>query len=378
MCSADTYIHPLPFPSHSHLSPPPAPTPTAFSNDEKGDTLRQSREQVRAIFDMYDVNHDGDLDAGEIANLHMRLGEPLTDEEAKDAVQELDADNDGSVNFEDFFIWWNEHHKGGHRNKTYSERFKFVSAKLGSDFDLKKLETKEFGVFGTLEYRIQYWYPNADGKLVQISPWHDIPLHAVSREANLFHFVCEIPKWTRAKMEIATREAYNPIKQDTRNGELRDYKHGDMMFNYGALPQTWEDPEHITADTGYGGDNDPIDVLEIGTRQLKRGEVIKVKVLGVLPLIDSNETDWKLIVINIADPLADALNSVEDCEAVIPGAISAIREYLRVYKVCTGKPPNSFGLDGRCMPKDYALATVEETHKFWLALRQENITELNN
>ena len=37
-----------------------------------------------------------------------------------------------------------------------------------------------------------------------------------------------------------------------------------MCFNYGAFPQTWEDPAHTTPDTGYVGDNDPIDAMEIG------------------------------------------------------------------------------------------------------------------
>ncbi len=73
-----------------------------------------------------------------------------------------------------------------------------------------------------------------------------------------YNFICEIPKWTRKKMEIATRELYNPIKQDTNNGRLREYLWGDMLFNYGAFPQTWEDPAHVTPDTGAKGDNDPL------------------------------------------------------------------------------------------------------------------------
>jgi inorganic pyrophosphatase len=112
-------------------------------------------------------------------------------------------------------------------------------------------------------------------------------------------FICEIPKWTRAKFEIATSELFNPIKQDVKNGQLRFYKHGDMMFNYGAFPQTWEDPKYIHPNTGRPGDNDPIDVIEIGTRQMKVGEVAAVKVLGILALIDDDETDWKVLAIRV-------------------------------------------------------------------------------
>lgn len=37
---------------------------------------------------------------------------------------------------------------------------------------------------------------------------------------------------------------------------------------------------------------------------LSRGEVIRVKILGVLALIDQGETDWKLIAISVNDPEA--------------------------------------------------------------------------
>ena len=46
-----------------------------------------------------------------------------------------------------------------------------------------------------------------------ISPWHDIPLYAGD---GLLNFICEIPKETSAKMEVATDEPTNPIKQVRR------------------------------------------------------------------------------------------------------------------------------------------------------------------
>lgn len=39
-----------------------------------------------------------------------------------------------------------------------------------------------------------------------------------------------------------------------------------------------------------------------------RGDVIKVKILGVLAMIDEGETDWKVIAINVDDPEAKDLN----------------------------------------------------------------------
>ena len=77
-----------------------------------------------------------------------------------------------------------------------------------------------------------------------MSLWHDVSLRAPDGD-DLYNFICEIPKWTRKKYEIATDEADNPIKQDSKKGKLREFKRGDLAFNYGCFPQTWEDPTHI-------------------------------------------------------------------------------------------------------------------------------------
>lgn len=76
-------------------------------------------------------------------------------------------------------------------------------------------------------------------------------------------------------MEIATKEAHNPVSQDIKNGKLRDY-HGPIFWNYGAFPQTWEDPNVIHPELGFKGDNDPLDVVEIGSKTLAAGSVHKV------------------------------------------------------------------------------------------------------
>ena len=140
------------------------------------------------------------------------------------------------------------------------------------------------------------------------------------------------PKYTRRKFEVATGELYNPIKQDTRHGILREYTYGDMCWNYGMIPQTYEDPARIHALTGLGGDRDPLDVVELGARQLCTGAVVPVKVLGVLAMVDEGETDFKLLAISTLDPLAAQLHDVADVEAHLPGAIAALRNWLTHYK----------------------------------------------
>ena len=46
---------------------------------------------------------------------------------------------------------------------------------------------------------------------------------------------------------------------------------------------------------------------------------LKVKVLGTLALIDDGETDWKVLAIDVTDPLAKSLNDIGDVEKLMPG-----------------------------------------------------------
>ena len=41
--------------------------------------------------------------------------------------------------------------------------------------------------------------------------------------------------------------------------------------------------------------------------------------LGTLALIDDGETDWKLLAIDVNDPLAKSLNDIGDVEKLMPG-----------------------------------------------------------
>ena len=198
-----------------------------------------------------------------------------------------------------------------------------------------------------------------DVTLVHVDP-------ATDRPTPYLNFVCEIPKFTRKKYEIATDEVGNFIKQDEKKGVLREFKKGDIFFNYGCLPRTWEDPTFVHPDAeGCRGDNDPVDVCEIGSRIIGTGEIRPVKVLGVLCMIDEGEADWKVVTIDAEDKWAPFLNDVDDVEKLLPGTLSAIREWFRTYKIPDGKPPNVFGLDEKFMDKHYALEIIKECNHAW-------------
>jgi len=208
------------------------------------------------------------------------------------------------------------------------------------------------------------------------SLWHDLPLFevdtATEKPTGSLHFVCEIPKWTRKKFELATKEALNPIKQDEKKGELRSFKKGDIYFNYGCFPRTWEDPDFVHPDIKVGGYNDPLDVCDIGLRQIPTGKVRPVKVLGVLCMIDEGEADWKVIVIDREDAWADKLQDINDVETLLPGTLDTIREWFRTYKIPDGKPANEFALGEKFMPRAFALEVIHETHRAWARLVRGN------
>ncbi|KAK7239657.1 inorganic diphosphatase [Aureococcus anophagefferens] len=160
---------------------------------------------------------------------------------------------------------------------------------------LRATSTVVEGEEGTESYA-QY-FVDADGS--KISPWHDISL--------------------------MDGDAYN---MDMKKGKLRFY-HGPIFWNYGCLPQTWENPNEEHPVLKCFGDDDPIDASRslVGARA---GLRTPVKPLGVLAMIDDGELDWKV--------------------------------WFRWYKTPDDKPINAFGFDEECLPKAKAVEVIEETH----------------
>jgi inorganic pyrophosphatase len=232
-----------------------------------------------------------------------------------------------------------------------SYRRSFAAAALFS------VATEPAGETATESFRLKF-----KGEGGFISPWHDIPLEGSEGSYNM---LVEIPKMTKAKMEVATKEEFNPIAQDVKKGKLRDY-HGPIFWNYGCLPQTWEDPNAEHPELKVNGDDDPIDVVEIGSKALPMGTVKEVKVLGVLAMIDDGELDWKVLAVATDDPLAKEYNDIDD----VPEAIkSGVREWFRWYKTPDDKPLNGFGFDEKYLDAATAKEVIAETNEAWKKLR---------
>lgn len=215
-------------------------------------------------------------------------------------------------------------------------------------------------------------YFHRQGDPTRISPWHDIPLVPGGGPVvgDTFTFVCEIPRGARAKMEINKETEWNPIIQDTKKGALRFY-HSPSTVNYGAFPQTWEDPTHVDLLVpGTVGDNDPTDVIDVSDRTPTAGETYAVKVVGALGMVDGGELDWKIVVIDAASPLAGEVDDVAALPADHPLSIRLVkvREWFRDYKLPDGKPENEFSNGGQYYSKADALRVVASQHELWKGL----------
>jgi len=244
-------------------------------------------------------------------------------------------------------------------------------------FELWRLKVRKSVETTERAHRLQYAYRGQT-----VSPWHDIPFWAgyfQEEKLPLLHFVinifddldgvrqvCEIPRMTHAKLEIHKGHEPNPLIQDTvGTSKLRFYKHGESIVNYGAIPQTWEDPIVADPDTGLGGDNDPIDVLQLNSKPCRRGAVQRVRILGALALVDGGETDWKLLVVNADDSTEAEATNWRHVDDVPEDRMGEIRNWFKLYKRAEGKPENVFSLDGRAVDPDHALRVARRTHQHW-------------
>ena len=68
--------------------------------------------------------------------------------------------------------------------------------------------------------------------------------HALQHTASWRHGV-----YRQRRCGCAQDEERTPIKQDVKKGKLRFYPY-NINWNYGLLPQTWEDPGHRNKEAG--------------------------------------------------------------------------------------------------------------------------------
>lgn len=192
-------------------------------------------------------------------------------------------------------------------------------------------------------------------KYEKYSPWHDI--ESMTESEHYVNAVIEIPKGTLEKFEVSTKEEWNSIKPDLKDGQIRKLRYngaGDeldifqfdgMPHAYGMIPKTFEDPmhtekvqvhvigEHLTKEVVVGGDQDPLDLFILADRPLPIGQC-KCKIIGVYHFVDGDEIDYKIIAVDCAYTEIDSINEISDlCKhQEFQNAPREILNWLKFYK----------------------------------------------
>ena len=135
--------------------------------------------------------------------------------------------------------------------------------------------------------------------------------------------VIEIPKGTKGKWEVSGDD-HTKIIWEFKKGKPRTVEYLDgYPANYGSVPRT-------AMPATFGGDGDPLDIVVLGD-VLPRGEVVKVKVLGILNLQEGDEFDGKLIAVVVGSKEAKA-TSWEELNAMIPNSVDTVSDWFSGYK----------------------------------------------
>lgn len=133
--------------------------------------------------------------------------------------------------------------------------------------------------------------------------------------------VIEIPAGTTAKWE--TSKNGQQIKWEIKKGKRRIVKYLAYPGNYGMIPQSLLPKEQ-------GGDGDPLDVIVLG-QVIPRGTIAKVRLIGVLKLLDDGEQDDKLIAVVPGTDMGN-VKSIAQLTSDYPGVTLIIETWFLNYK----------------------------------------------
>ena len=151
--------------------------------------------------------------------------------------------------------------------------------------------------------------------------WHDI--EPGTKEA--MNVIVEIPKGSKNKYEID--KATGLIAFDRAMHTAQDYP-----FDYGFVPRTlWDD-------------DDALDVMILTTHPLSPGILIRVRPVAIMTMIDSGESDDKVIAVPVDDP---RWNDVKDLVDINEHTIKEIEHFFATYKMIQKKEVEIKGFSGK-------------------------------
>ena len=155
--------------------------------------------------------------------------------------------------------------------------------------------------------------------LKNINLFHEVPIFNNDGSVNA---VIKIPSGENQKSMVSKKTG--KLEWEKKNNSFRYIKYLGYPANYGIIPQTI---------TPKGGDGDPIDILVIGEK-FKKGSVVKVKIIGVIQMLDNGEVDDKLLGVFIDSKIINVnlLNDISDLKNNYPGILEIFKIWFENYK----------------------------------------------
>ncbi len=170
-----------------------------------------------------------------------------------------------------------------------------------------------------------------------LHPWHGV--HYGEHAPRTVNAIIEIPQGSRCKFEL-----------DKDSGLLRldrvIYSSFYYPVNYGFIPQT------------YGHDKDPLDILVLTSLPVVPLTLMEAKVIGVMQMIDSGDSDDKIIAVAAKDPSVNHYNNIEELPSHF---LNELRHFFEEYKALENKEVvvEEFG------DKVIALKIIEEAIQYY-------------
>jgi len=215
---------------------------------------------------------------------------------------------------------------------------------------------------------ITYIEEAADKK--PLSYWHDIPLYFDEAE-RVYNMIIEIPRGEAIKTLLNISEEMSPITVSMLpNSNQPALENVDYIHDFGKLPQTYSSASVEDQLAKLKGNGYPLDVVEISDRTHEIGDIVPVKILGVLGVASNNVVDYKLIGFDIRSAAADQINSLADIETHYPDLLAATRGYFRFYQF--PQQVNDMLFNGEYQDASIAENLINEKNNEWKQLLESD------
>ncbi len=167
---------------------------------------------------------------------------------------------------------------------------------------------------------------------------------------NLLHDITpgnNVPEELTVVIEI-NKGSLNKYELDKETGLIKldrvSHTAQTFPFDYGFVPQT------------HWHDGDPLDVIVIATAPLIPGILVDVRPVAVMDMIDSGESDAKIIAVPVGDP---RFGHVKDLSDVNPHFIKEVTHFYENYKKLQNKEVTIPSVRGAQAAKEVITESLE-------------------